>query len=68
MIRLTRLDGSKFVLNADLICYVETLPDTYITLTTGERLTVRETIDEVVRRAVAYQQAKNFIPSQKESL
>ena len=63
MIQLTRLDGSKFVLNADLICYVETLPDTYVTLTTGERVTVRETIDEVVRRAVTYQQAKNLIPS-----
>ncbi|MGD9128171.1 MAG: flagellar FlbD family protein [Planctomycetia bacterium] len=63
MIRLTRLDGTKFVLNADLICYVETLPDTYVTLTTGERVTVQESSDEVVRRAVAYQQAKNLIPS-----
>lgn len=66
MIQLTRLDGSKFVLNADLICYLETLPDTYVTLTTGERITVRETIDEIVRRAVTYQQAKNLIPSTKE--
>lgn len=63
MIQLTRLDGNKFVLNADLICYIEALPDTYVTLTNGERLTVRETIDEVVRRAVAYQQSKNLMPS-----
>ena len=67
MIHLTRLDGTKFVLNADLICYVETLPDTYVTLTTGERVTVRETIDEVVRRAVAYQQAKHLIPSAEKT-
>ena len=63
MIQLTRLDGNKFVLNADLICYIETLPDTYITLTSGERITVLETIDEVVRRAVVYQQSKNLMPS-----
>ncbi len=61
MIRLTRLGGEPFVLNADLICYVEARPDTFITLTTGERL-VTKSIDEVFRRAVAYQQAKHLIP------
>lgn len=62
MIRLTRLGGEQFVLNADLIRYVEARPDTFITLTTGERLVVTESMDEVVRRAVAYQQAKHLIP------
>ena len=61
MIRLTRLGGEA--LNADLIQYVEARPDTFITLTTGERLVVVESMDEVVRRAVAYQQAKHVIPS-----
>lgn len=62
MIRLTRLGGEPFVLNAELICYVEELPDTYITLTTGERVVVRESMDEVVRRAVTYQRAKHWMP------
>jgi flagellar protein FlbD len=62
MIRLTRLGGEPFVLNAELICYVEARPDTFITLTTGERLVVTEPMDEVLRRAVAYQQAKHLIP------
>ena len=62
MIKLTRLDGEVFVLNADLIQFVEARPDTFITLTTGQRLVVAETIDEVLRRAVAYQQAKHLIP------
>jgi flagellar protein FlbD len=62
MIRLTRLDGEPFILNADLICYVEARPDTFITLTTGERLVVGEPMDEVLRRAVTYQQAKHLIP------
>jgi len=59
MIKLTRLGGEPLVLNADLILYVEARPDTFITLTTGERLVVTESLDEVVRRAVAYQQAKH---------
>ena len=62
MIKLTKLGGETFVLNADLIRYVEARPDTFITLTTGERLVVAESMDEVVRRAVAYQQAKHLVP------
>ncbi len=66
MIRLTRLGGEQFILNADLIRYVEARPDTFITLTSGERLVVTESMDEVVRRAVAYQQAKHLVPEPKE--
>lgn len=62
MIRLTRLGGEPFVLNADLIEYVEARPDTFITLTTRERIVVAESMDEVLRRAVAYQQAKHLVP------
>jgi len=62
MIKLTRLGGEPFILNAELIRYVETRPDTFITLTTGERLVVAESMDEVLRRTVAYQQAKHMIP------
>lgn len=62
MIKLTQLGGQTFVLNADLIRYVEACPDTFITLTTGERLVVAESMDEVLRRAVAYQQAKHLVP------
>jgi len=63
MIKLTHLSGEVFVLNADLIRYVESRPDTFITLTGGERLVVAESMDEVMRRAVAYQQAKHLIPA-----
>jgi flagellar protein FlbD len=62
VIRLTRLGGEPFVLNADLICYVEARADTFVTLTTGERVVVVESMDEVLRRAVTYQQAKHLIP------
>ena len=63
MIKLTRLDGELFILNADLIRYVEARPDTFITLTTGERVVVTETMDEVMLRAITYQQVKHLIPA-----
>ncbi len=62
MIRLSRLNGDEFILNAELIRYVERCPDTLITMTNGETLMVRESLDEVVRRAVTYQQAKYLVP------
>lgn len=62
MIKLTRLNGSVFLLNAELICTVEAQPDTHITLTTGERLLVAESPDEVLRRVMAYQRAKHLVP------
>lgn len=57
MIRLTRINGEAFILNASLIQYVESRPDTYITLTTEERLIVKETPDEVLRRTIDFQRA-----------
>ncbi len=63
MIKLTRLDGQSFVLNADLIRYVEQRPDTFVTLVSGERIVVNEGMDIVVDRAVEYQQRKAMLPS-----
>ena len=62
MIKLTRLDGEAFILNAELIRYVESRPDTFVTLTSGERLVVLESMDEVVQRTIQYQQSKYLIP------
>ena len=62
MIKLTRLDGEVFVLNAELIRFVEGQADTFVTLTTGERIVVRERLDEVMQRAVSYQQSKFLLP------
>jgi flagellar protein FlbD len=54
MIKLTRLDGEEFIVNAELIRFVETRPDTYVTLTTDDRFIVREKADEVVARTIEY--------------
>lgn len=63
MIKLTSLDGAAFLLNAELIRTVESLPDTYVSLTTGERLVVRESLDDVWRRTIEYQRSKLLIPA-----
>jgi len=62
MIQLSRLDGEDFILNADLIKYVEHRPDTFITLTTGDRIVVKETPAEVLERTIDYQRTKRLVP------
>ena len=54
MIQLTRLNNHPLVVNADLIKLVEQAPDTVITLVTGEKLVVRESTEEVVRRVIGF--------------
>lgn len=62
MIRLNRLDGEAFLLNAELIKYVESRPDTFVTLTTGDRIVVTQSMDEVMRRTIEYHQTKGLLP------
>ncbi len=57
MIKLTRLNGEEFVVNAELIQSIESRPDTFITLTSDDRLIVRESVEEVVKRSIAYSRA-----------
>ena len=54
MIRLTRLNGEHFVLNAELIQRVEGHPDTVITLLDDTKYVVTETVDQVVREVREY--------------
>jgi flagellar protein FlbD len=62
MIRLTRLNHFPVVVNADLIVFVEPTPDTLLTLLGGERLHVRETVDDVIALSLTYQQRKSTGP------
>jgi flagellar protein FlbD len=54
VIRLTRLNGEHFVLNAELVQRVEGHPDTVITLLDDTKYVVVETVDEVVREIRDY--------------
>ena len=57
MIRLTRLNNHSFMLNSDLIKFVESSPDTVITLVSGEKILVRESVDQVLRHVVEFRLA-----------
>ncbi len=54
MIELTRLNGTRLVLNCDLIKYAEATPDTTLTLVTGEKLIVSEPPETLIARVRAY--------------
>ncbi len=57
MIQLTRLNNHPLAVNSDLVKFVETAPDTVITLITGEKVLVRESIEEVIRRIIEFRRS-----------
>jgi flagellar protein FlbD len=57
MIKLTQLNGHPIVVNSDLIEFVELTPDTLVSLTTGKKIMVRESDDEIVRLTAAYRRS-----------
>ena len=62
MIKLTRLDKSRsqIVISCDIIETIEAIPDTMLTLTTGKKIMVQETIDEIIEKVVEYR--RRIIP------
>ena len=57
MIYVTRLNHKPLVINSDLIEQIEMTPDTVISLTTGEKIMVLETSDEIVERVVNFRRS-----------
>ena len=57
MIRLTRINRQPIVLNSDLVEHLESTPDTVITMTSGQKLIVLESTDEVVERIIEFRKA-----------
>jgi flagellar protein FlbD len=62
MIKVTKLNGNELVVNADLIEFIESTPDTLISLTTGRKIMVLESLDDVVRRTVGYRRTSRSYP------
>ena len=54
MIPLRRLNNQPIMVNPDLIESLEATPDTVVTLTSGNKLIVRDTMDEVRERIVEF--------------
>jgi flagellar protein FlbD len=55
MISVTRFNGTKIYLNAELIQSVEGTPDTVITLTNDVKIIVKEPPQDVIEKIITYQ-------------
>jgi len=60
LILITRFDNKKVVINGELIEMIETTPETLITLTTGKKVIVKESVDEVVEKVKKYKKELNL--------
>jgi flagellar protein FlbD len=54
MIKLTRLNGSVYVLNSELIETVEATPDTVISTVDSKKYLCKESVDEVIDRIIEF--------------
>lgn len=54
MIQLTRLNGERFMVNCDLIEFVEETPDTVISMVSGRKMIVAESCSEIKRLMIEY--------------
>ncbi len=57
MIQVTRLNHLPLILNSDLIEHIEATPDTVVSLTTGQKIVVLESAEEIVERVIAFRRA-----------
>ncbi|WP_408956638.1 flagellar FlbD family protein [Natroniella sp. ANB-PHB2] len=62
MIKLTRLNDSEIVVNAELVESIEATPDTVITLTTNHRLIVKEDVDDIIDMIINYKRRIRLKP------
>lgn len=54
MIKLTRLNHSIVAINPDHISWVDVSPDTTLCLVAGDKIIVRETLDELIARVIEF--------------
>ena len=63
MILLTKLNQTPFTINAVYIERVEATPDTVVTLVSGKKIHVLESVEEVTDKVTAYYQQINILPT-----
>ena len=54
MIEITKLNGTRLLINPDLIEIIESTPDTVISLTTGRKIIVKESRQEINNLVKSY--------------
>lgn len=60
MIIVTKLNDVQFVLNSDMIETVFETPDTTIHLTNGNLYIVKEKMEEIIEKTIAFRQRANM--------
>ena len=61
MIKLTRLNNHVVALNADHIQWVDAAPDTTLFLLGGEKIIVRESLDELIALVVEFRRTVRMV-------
>ena len=67
MIKTTRLNDSELVINTDLIEFIEAIPDTIISLTSGKKVMVKETVDELIEKVESYKRRIHHLEINKNA-
>ncbi len=62
MIRVTRLNDKELYINCEMIEFVESTPDTVISMDNDKKIIVRESVDEIVGRIIAYHRKIKVLP------
>ena len=57
MISVTRLNGAELVVNDDLIEFIERTPETVLSMNDGKKVTVKESVEEVLGRIVSFRKS-----------
>ena len=72
MITVTRINKKIIVINAELIEFIESTPDTIITTTTGKKIIVEDKTEDVIRKVIEYRRLcfpeKRYKPITEEEL
>lgn len=56
MIEVTKLNGDNYFINAETIDFIEELPDTTLTLASGKKVVVQDSVEDIVAKVIAYKQ------------
>lgn len=63
VIRVHRLNNQEFLVNCELIEFVEETPNTVVSMVSGRKLVISETTDEVQRLIIEYKRKIFFADS-----
>ena len=54
MIKVVRINGREMIINAELIEFVESTPDTIISMSTGKKIIVKDPVNELIGKVLDY--------------